>query len=205
MKVKMIIFATMMAIASVAHAQTENKKGFEISEISISSGKGALTSGFDSYVGFSHGENGILFFQANNDRLCINIGKSFGNLKLIESVGVFKNIPWTGPMILYQLGPIDMIAWNGFGFAKNKEVTVPGWKPQFFVSYEGLGLTFLKSNRIGASVMWFATAPMNWFISYKKVIPVNENSKFYGEITYNHNLDIPMFNLGYTYRFTTKK
>ena len=200
MSILILMFVAIMNI----NAQIENKEGFKVSEIGISSGKGALTSGFDTYVGFSHGENGILFFQANNDRICVNIGRSFGKLKLIESVAVFKNIPWTGPMVLYQLGPVDMIVWNGVGFAKTNQLSSPGWKPQFMCSYEGIGCTFLKSNHIGASVLWFGTNPMNWFASYKKVISVNENSTFYGEVTYNHNLDIPMFVVGYSYKFMKK-
>lgn len=202
MKTKLFIMTIILCVANLVSAK-ENKTikigNYELSGITITSGKGALTSGFDTRFDFVNVKyaDAILNLQANNDRICINIGKSFGNLKLIESIAVFKNIPWTGPMILYSTGPFDAIVWNGVGFAKTPELLVPGYKPQFFFSYEGIGLTFLKNNRIGAAVMWFGSNPMNWFVSYKHTFTIGEKSNLFAECTYNHNLDIPMFVIGY--------
>ena len=200
MKTKLSVFAIVLVAINLVSAQEEKSlkvAGYILSNVTISSGKGALTSGFDTQFGFSKGPNDILFLQANNDRICLNIGKKFGNFKLIESIAVFKNIPWTGPMVIYQWKGLDLMAWNGVGFAKDNTVTEPSYKPQFFFSYESIGLSFANYNRIGASVMWFGTQPVNWFASYKRIIPLGEQSKLFAEVTYNHNLDIPMFVIGY--------
>lgn len=202
MKTKIVMLASiLLSIVTMVSAQ-ENPKiaAWQLSDISISSGKGALTSGFDTQFGFANMKNDdlVMFLQANNDRICITVGKKFGNLKVLESFAVFKNIPWTGPMFLYQLGPVDMIVWNGIGFAKDKTLLAPGYTPQFFFSYEGAGVTFAKNNRIGAAVMWFGTNPLNWFISYKRTMHIGERSKFFAEATYNHALNIPMFTIGYS-------
>lgn len=194
---KVFVMIIGIIVMNVVSAQ-ESKTNYSLSDVTVSGGKGALTSGFDTRFDFSNNQNGILFLQANNDRAVINVGKKFGNLQLIESIGVFKNIPWTGPMVIYQLGPLDFIVWNGIGFAKTKELLAPSYKPQFFFSYEGIGLTVNKNNRLSASVMWFATEKPNWFISYKRTISLGKTSKLFGEVTYNHALDIPMFVIGYS-------
>ncbi len=203
MKTLNLLFAMVLVIVNLVSAQEKNivKVGnWQLSDVTVTSGKGALTSGFDTQFGFTNLKNDklVMFLQANNDRICITVGKKFGNLKVLESVAVFKNIPWTGPMILYSAGPFDAIVWNGIGLGKTPELLAPSYKPQFFFSYEGMGVTFLKNNRIGASAMWFTTTPVNWFISYKHHFNVGKNSKFFAECTYNHNLDIPMFVIGYS-------
>lgn len=205
MKTKLIIFAIVLVAANLVSAQDIKPikvGGYTLSDVTITSGKGAMTSGLDTRFDFSNEKNWVLNLQANSDRATINIGKKFKNLQLIESFGVYKNLLWTGPMILYQVGPLDMIAWNGIAFAKTNELKDIGYNPQFFCSYEGLGLTFLKNNRIGGAILYFGTAPMNWFVSYKRVIPIGEKSKFFAEVTYNHALDIPMFVIGYSLKLT---
>lgn len=205
MKTKLVLLAIALVVVNLVSAQEVKKTvikvgNWQLSEGTITSGKGALTSGFDTRFEFSNllDTNKVLFLQANNDRIIANFGKKFGNWSILESVGVYKNIPWTGPMFVYNDGVFDAIVWNGVGFAKNPELTAPAVKPQFFFSYEGLGLTFAKNNRVGAAVQWFATAPMNWFVSYKRTMNIGENSKIFAECTYNRNLDIPMFVIGYS-------
>jgi hypothetical protein len=194
---KLFVMMISVMIISMVSAQ-EIKTNWQLSDVTISAGKGALTSGFDTRFDFSNNKDGILFLQANNDRAVVNVGKKFGNFQLIESIGVFKNIPWTGPMLLYQLGPFDFIVWNGVGFAKTKELLAPSYTPQFFFSYEGMGVTIKKNNKLSAAVMWFGNEKPNWFVSYKRTLSVGEKSKFFGEVTYNYNLKIPMFVLGYS-------
>ncbi|MEI6671987.1 MAG: hypothetical protein WCL02_01110 [bacterium] len=201
MKKIIVVIASILGIQYSVLSQDSiniSNRNYSLTEVSITSGKGALTSGFDTRFDFSNGKSGVLFLQANNDRAAVHFGKKFGNIQLIESFGVFKNIPWTGPMIVYTLGPLDFIAWNGIGFAKTNTLKDPGYTPQFFFSYEGVGLTFLKNNRLSGALMYFGTDPMNWFISYKRTIIIGKRSKFFGEVTYNHALDIPMFVIGYT-------
>lgn len=198
---KLFGITILVIIASLSFAQTSPRLGnYSLSEATITSGKGAIASGLDTRFDFANSAdpNMVLFLQANTDRVTVNVGKKFGNLKLIESFGVYKNMPWTGPMVLYKLGPLDFIAWNGVMFAKNDQLEKVGYNPQFFISYEGMGLTIAKYHRVGAAVLWFGTQPMNWFISYKGTIPIGKQSKLFTEVTYNHTLDIPMFVVGYS-------
>jgi len=202
MKKIIVMFVIIIAFVNSVYSQEIKSNNFSISDITISSGKGALTSGFDTRIDFTTNDNNVLFIQANNDRACVNIGKKFGAFKILESVAVYKNIPWTGPMVLFAKGAFDAIVWNGVGFAKTKDCLAPDFKPQFFVSYEGLGATFARNNRIGGAVMYFESNPkVNWFISYKRTVILGSKAKVFAEVTYNHQLDIPMFIVGYSLKF----
>lgn len=194
-----LLLVAFVILTITANAQ-ETKK-FTVSDVTISSGKTALTSGLDTKISFTNGGNGIFYIQANADRAMVNIGKKIKNFQLIESIGVYKNVPWTGPMLIFQKGIFDATVWNGVSLSKDKQMSNPGYKPTFFFSYGGMGLTFLKTNRIGGAVMWFKTDQMNWFVSYKKLVPIGDKSKIFGEVTYNHTLDIPMFVIGYNLKF----
>jgi len=201
---KLFAIIVLVSTSLMSSAQTSPRLGnYNLSELTISSGKGAISSGLDTYFNFTNSSdtNMVLFMQANSDRVTINVGKRFGNLKLIQTFGIYKNMPWTGPMILYKLGPLDFMSWNGIIFASTDQLKDPGYNPQFFFSYEGMGLTIAKYHRVGAAVMWFGTQPMNWFVSYKGTLPIGKTSKIFGEVTYNHTLDIPMFIIGYSVKF----
>jgi len=196
-----IIASTKLAFAQKTLISTDLKLGpWTLSEVGITSGKGALTSGLDTRIEFMSWNDStkVFFLQANNDRIVGNFGKKIGKLKILQSVGVFKNIPWTGPWLIYSNDVLDFSIWNGIGFAKTVELKAPGFSPKFFFSYEGVGLTFIKNNRIGISAMWFATEKGNWFLSYKRNINIGKYSKLFAECTYNRALDIPMFMIGYS-------
>ena len=195
MKNLFLSILALVILTIVASAQEAKK--FTLSSVTVSSGKTALTSGLDTKVTFTNSSNGIIFVQANADRAILNIGKKIKNFQVVESFGVYKNVPWTGPQIVFQKGFLDVMAWNGIGFGKDPSLTCPGTKPEFFLSYEGLGITFLKNYRIGGSMLWFRTDPMNWFVSVKRNFNLSDKSKIFSEITYNHTLDIPMFVIGY--------
>lgn len=204
MKTKMLLSIAMLMIANILFAQEKKpiKIGnYQLKEFAVSSGKGAMTSGLDTRFDFSTPKNWGISLQANSDRATITIGKKWKHFQVLESFGIYKNIPWTGPMLLCNFGPLDMIVWNGVGFAKESDLKDIGYNPQFFFSYEGAGLTFCKNNRIGGAVLWFGQQPMNWFISYKRNIAIGERSKIFAEVTYNHELDIPMVVIGYSIKF----
>ena len=204
MKKVIMLSIAMLMVVNIVFAQDKKpiKIGtYHLNEFTITSGKGAMTSGLDTRVDFSNEKNWAIFVQANSDRITVNFGKKWKHFQVLESFGVYKNMLWTGPMLLGKFGPLDMIVWNGAMFAKTAALTETGYNPQFFFSYEGAGLTFCKNNRIGGAVLWFGQAPMNWFVSYKRTINIGERSKLFAELTYNHALNIPMVVVGYNIKF----
>jgi len=194
---KFFIILTLMFFVAI----TISAQNIKLSDVTISSGKTATSSGLDTRATFTNSKSLIFYIQSNSDRSYIQIGKKFGNFQLSESIGVYKNIPWTGPMIVYQKSFFDAMIWSGIAFANDKKMSQPDLKPQFFMNYDAVGFTFLKTNRIGGAVMWFQDQEINWFVSYKKIVALGEKSKLFSEITYNHTLDIPMFVIGYNLKF----
>ncbi len=206
MKKSIIIISIIIlsSLSTVTFAQTSPRMGnYSLSEATITSGKGAISSGLDTRFDFTNSAdtNMVVFMQANSDRVTVHVGRRLGNLKLIESFGVFKNMPWTGPMILYIWGPFDFMAWNGVVLSKSEKNLEIGYKPHFFISYESVGLTVAKYHKIGGSILYFGTDPLNWFVYYRETFPIGKQSKLFAEITYNHTLDIPMFIVGYAMKF----
>lgn len=166
------MIALMLCLFSISQAQDSTNKtihvgNFSLTEATITAGKGAVTSGLDTRVDFSNPNGWLIFVQANNDRAMVNIGKKVGkHFTIIQSIGQYKNVPWTGPMILYKANinnfmAFDAILWGGCAFATDKVMTNPSYKPQFFMSYDGAGITLFKNHRIGGAVLWIKTDPMN--------------------------------------------
>lgn len=201
---KTIVSIVMMLVSSMIVAQSKKSihiGKYTLSDVTVSSGKTAITSGLDTKVDFTHiDSNRVMFVLANADRIMVNVGKKWNKFTYIQSFGQFKNIPWTGPMFIVNMGPVDVTVWHGFGLSKDKTLKEPGLKPNFFFSYEGVGVKLPKNSRINASVIWFTTNKMNWFVGYKKTVLIGEKAKIFGEITYNHNENIPMFVVGYTFK-----
>ncbi|MFA6256035.1 MAG: hypothetical protein WC606_02520 [Candidatus Absconditabacterales bacterium] len=201
MKTKLFVLASILIAVNLVSAQeikTVKIGTYSLSDFTLTSGEGAMTSGLDTRLDFSNEKETQISLLVNNDRATINIGKKFGNWQILGSIGSFKNVPWGGIMLLYQAGSFDAIAWNGAGFSKNETMTAPGYNPNFFISYEGVGVTFWRNNHIGGSLMYFAADPMNWFVAYKRDFHISLKSKIFAEVTYNHDLNIPMFVIGYS-------
>lgn len=204
MKTKMFLFAIILVVVNSVSAQEKKtlKVGtYHLTQATISAGQGILTTGLDITTSFKNEKNGVLSIQTNGNGTTVSVGKAFGNLRIVESLGIFHNMIWTGPLVTYCLGPLDFMAWNGLVFAKSEALDAPGYKPHFLLSYEGIGITFLRNNRIGGSIMFFGQAPMNWFVSYKRLFNIGSQSKIFVEATYNRNLNAPMFVGGLTVKF----
>jgi len=180
------------------------KKSIQLKSVYLTYGKGALSSGADMTLNFSWDKDKILFLKANNDRAIVNIGKAFGNFQTILSVGIYKNIPWAGPMLIYKYKFLSFTSWNGIAFGKDTELTAPGVTPRFFFSYQGVDITFGK-NSLGYAFMYFTIKPINHFGIYKRAIPISKQALFTFEATYNYQEHVPMFVVGYKHVFFVSK
>jgi len=200
--VMVVIFSAILLLGFIGKAFSQ----ITINNLTVTEGKGAMTSGFDVVVSFSS-PNGLIYgAQANNERSNLRFGKTFGNKKVGEfsalaTGGAFKNVPWIGPMFLYQYKWIDLFSWTGIGMATNKNFTDPGWKPTYFFNYEEAGLT-LGKNRFAYSFILFTTEKINHFAIYRRTFPLNEKSKFFFETTWHFSKKIPMFVIGYRHSFS---
>lgn len=201
-------FIVMVAVFSAIFLLGFIEKAFSqiaLNDLTITEGKGAMTSGLDAVISLKN-SNGLIFgAQANNERSNLRFGKKFetkfGDFSILATGGAFKNVPWIGPMFLYEYKCIDLFSWTGIGMATNKNFTDPGWKPTYFFNYEEVGLT-LGKNRFAYSFILFTTEKINHFVIYRRTLPLNEKSKFFVETTYHFSQEIPMFVIGYCHSFS---
>jgi len=198
-KLRFSIFSIFMLLffANLSKAQ------ISIDNITVSEGKGAMTSGFDIVISLSK-PNGIIFSaQANNERANMRFGKKWGNFSALVTIGAFRNVPWAGPMFFYDHKWFDLFSWSGIGMSKDYKVTEPGWNPNFFFNYEEAGLN-LGKNRFAYAIQWFITKKPDHFVIYRRNIPLSDKHGFFIETTYYITKDMPMFVLGYKHSFAKK-
>lgn len=203
-----------MIVPTIVKCQTP-KNTFHIDKITASEGKSAMTSGLDFVVSMSPDSNSkskglILMAQANNERVNIRIGKSWGdvkrsgNLTLLLTPGVFKNVPWLGLMTIYNYNNwFSLCNWTGFGMGNNNQLTKPGWKPYFFVTYQEAGFNFGK-NRFAYAIQLFTTNDLNHYLVYKRDFSLGKNTGLFAETTYDIKNELPMFVIGINYSFAQR-
>lgn len=204
-KLRFSIFSIFMFFYCVGNLNAQ----FSLNEGKVSVGKGAMTSGFDVVISFSNPNKVALIAQGNNERINVRIGKSwgdekkFGNFTILATGGVFKNVPWIGPMFLYSHKWFDLCSWSGIGMSTDNQLTDPGWNPNFFFNYQEAGLNFGK-NRFAYSFMFFRTAKINHFLIYKRNFNLGKDTGLFVETTYDFTQEIPMFVVGFTHSFAKK-
>jgi hypothetical protein len=204
--ISIVLFFALAFLSKLSAQDTTSLNSkVHLDQIIVSEGKGAMTSGLDFVICMSKPNGVILGAQANNERANIRFGKSwenkeFGNFSAIVTLGAYKNVPWIGPMFLYNYKFIDLFSWSGVGMSTDNKLTDPGWNPNFFFTYEEAGLTFGK-NRIAYAIQFFSINPLDHFLIYRRNIPLSKKHEFFIETTYYFNKDMPMFVLGYKYNF----
>lgn len=181
-----------------------------LDRIQMSEGKGAMTSGLDFVVSFSGQKGRIYAIQANNERVNLRIGKQYGDFSVLFTTGAFRNVPWAGPMAYYSVKGFTFFTWSGIGFGTDKELTDPGFQPQFFFTYNSVEYAF-GNNAVSYAFQFFTTNPMDHFFVYRRVFPLNkafkegsllQAGKFFVETTYDCRQDLAMFVVGYAHSFT---
>jgi hypothetical protein len=185
-------------LSSLAQAQS-----FELTNASISWGKGALTSGLDVTVDFTKSDSSQFFIiNGNNERSNMNYGwnvtKSFAP---VVSLGMFRNVPWIGLRGTYSpLSFVNFFHWSGLGFSKTKKLEEPGTNPNLFFVFNAVYVK-VHDFRLGYGLNHFKQDLPNHLYSLKYSWPFNLYIKVALEVTYNYREEIPMFVMYLSYKF----
>lgn len=124
------VIMIMVLAASLSYGQN-----YHFSKISAGQGKGFITSGFNVTAVLKNDGGKTLAFVANNDRIYLNYQAA--NI-LYLSGGFFLNAPWIGPMISYNIGPLSLVHWLGWG---GGDYDKPQFVPFFFFADNWATLT----------------------------------------------------------------
>lgn len=127
-----VVFTVLLLSVSLLPAQED----YKISDVTISSGRGALSSGIFGSVNIVS-ENRRLIFEVEKDFVEAMYGSQQGDFFLAGSGGFFQNTPWVGPYIIFKKGILTAVSWNGIaaGQANN-----PEWKLKFLFAFHSVRL-----------------------------------------------------------------
>lgn len=131
-----VLFLGLTTLSSFAQAPPQDD--YRLSDITVSSGKGALSSGVFASATVMN-TSWRLIFQVNNDFVQAMYGTNEGSLFLAGSGGFFMNTPWVGPYIEVQ--PWDFlfaVSWIGVSAGKGGE---PSTDPQLFFLFHSVRVT----------------------------------------------------------------
>ncbi|MCX6815312.1 MAG: hypothetical protein NT120_00480 [Candidatus Aenigmarchaeota archaeon] len=169
---------------------------FKMSQIVVSSGEGALTSGLDVYVEMRDTTFWKFSLQANSERAYFMYGYDTPYFTLYASGGVFRNTPWFGPRIDFRFAFIEMFYWHAW---QTGELEYPKWDVRYqasityaSASWRGFKASYLVMDFLGD---WIHLPGCEYSTS------INERVKFALGMDYHVEKMKPLFRVEIRYKF----
>ncbi len=133
------ILLVLVLLSSTLSAQNSA----HISDFTISSGRGALSSGLFASVNTKFGQTGTM--GLNQPTLALEMCDAFvqaiytetyGSLTVGPSAGFFKNAPWVAPFIKFKpTSYITFVSWTGISAG---QANAPAFEAKFSFAYHSL-------------------------------------------------------------------
>jgi hypothetical protein len=126
--------AILISVFAILFTLISSAQDYRMSDITISSGRGALSSGIFISTNITNDQN-RLTFEVEKDFAQAIFGTQMKNVFVAGSAGFFQNTPWIGPFLVFQPGIFTIISWNGVaaGQANN-----PDWKLKFIFAFHSI-------------------------------------------------------------------
>lgn len=166
--------------------------GLALRKVSISSGKSAMSSGLEVYMGFcSRDGEHFLSMKANEGLSQVTYLRSLGRFSYGSSFGQKTNAPFIAPMLVYAHKGIALTSWNGIFLGHPEHPSCPKWKSRFAFSYHAVDV-LVGNFGLGYSLLhYLKQEPMSlpyikWIWELGKI-----GSSF--SLTYNVRDKAPMF------------
>ncbi len=132
MKKIILLSILMVTLTVISSAQEE----YKISDITVSSGRGALSSGIFASINVIGNDNRLIF-EVEKDFVEAMYGKTIGDFFLAGSGGFFQNTPWVGPYVVFNKGIFSFTSWYGMGAGQANN---PEWKTKFLFAFNSARL-----------------------------------------------------------------
>ena len=195
MKKLMALFV--ISLSAVSFSQED----WDLSSISLQTGKTSLTKGLTASVSFSKG-NYSFIADFNPDLGEVIAFHNFSeNFSLGLSTGFYKNVIWWGPIIAITLfdGHIKTLHWMGESFG-NSETGENKLQNEFMFSFQQISFCFLETEVSYAFQNYYQSRPEHIF-SLKKTFDLNERASFFGSGGYMENEEDFLWSMGVSYKF----
>ncbi len=191
-----IFFAT-LALFSVLCAQAEERDSLKLESVSISIGKGALTSGYDVSINFRSSVNGLQV-TGNHSRTYVVYRWYIPVLTIGASGGFFKNAPWVGPQILFEpCSFLSTMHWLGVVAGAPEK---PSWETNVIFNYHGANV-HIGPFSASYAIQKFMFDPWNQVPGVNYKLKVNSSWAISVNVDYDTNNREPLFQIALKHAF----
>lgn len=171
---------------------------FNLSSVTASIGKGALSSGYDISIAFSNGEN-TFKVTGNHTRVYGTYSwEVFHDARVLATGGFFKNTPWFGPQVIFS--PADFVtltSWYGFSFGTPEH---PDWKMTTMVQYNAISIK-VAGITVTYAISKFVYDPIDYIPGVAYSGSINKSWGYNVSVDYTVNGKEPLFMFGLQCKF----
>lgn len=181
-----------LLVATSAFAQVK------ISDITVSSGRGALSSGLYIGTNLDLGDSKNLTFEVTADYVQAMYTKTYGILSIGPSAGFFQNAPWIGPYIKVQ--PTDFITFVSWAGISGGQANDPQFEVKYSFAYHNVKISVGPAN-VSFTTLSFQKDRLNSLIGGGIDIPLGEKIKCGITCDYSLRDSEPLFGASLCYMF----
>jgi hypothetical protein len=127
--------AILVAIFTIILTLVSLAQDYKLSDITMSSGRGALSSGIFASTNVVGDNNTRLIMDFEKSFVEIMYGVQSEKTFLAGSAGLFENAPWIGHYIVFQPSIFTITSWSGIAAGQAND---PKWKLQFLFLYHSI-------------------------------------------------------------------
>jgi len=180
-------------------ASTFAQDNIRIKDITVSSGRGALSSGLYVGINIDPGDTTAnLTFEATADYVQAIYVKKFGILSIGPSAGYFQNAPWIGPFIKIQPADfISLVSWEGVSAGQAND---PAFNVQYSFAYNSLRID-VAPVYVCFTTLSFQKDRLNCLVGSGFTIPLGKKISFGVSCDYSLRDSEPLFASSISYQF----
>jgi hypothetical protein len=202
-RIAYLLLALSLFMAPALRAQSVGS--FKPTSVSVSTGKSALGSGLSGTVAFSNTAGTNLSLTVEADQGFVLVGRDLTKaINVSGALGLIDNTPWGGPLLVLH-APVEGVKlsttqWPFF------IAGTPG-DPSTDIQYGGY-FANIEAKVGGFAVTWaalkFLDSPWNSLPGVSYTHPITEQFEMRGGAEYNTNQSEPMFQMGLTWKPSSK-
>lgn len=172
---------------------------FSLNEVTVSSGKGALTAG--TYLDFDLSKNKYLLRTTiSNDDIMLTAFYQKGKALLGVSGGYYFNIPWVGPQVITQPFPfLSTFHWVGWTWGRIGEEAIVSANSGFAFAVNSVTLHGGRFQASYCLIHYMTESPIS-AATLKYSQPLNSGFNVFTEVGWNLKTETQLLKLGVSYK-----
>jgi len=193
-------FTMLFVTAFTQTDSTESKKSLVLSNIEVSSGKGAVTSGLYAYLNMENNGNFFQVCLSENDLELTYLFSLFkGKAYLGPNIGYFYNVPYGGPMLTINPSKyFSTLHWLGWIMGDPGEKINPQ-NSQFIFAINAANIHIWRFTASYCLINYMKNEPQHTG-SIKYSQPINKHFSAYTDVGWDFLNDSQLLKLGIVWK-----